>query len=841
MRSSTDLLLTHPASWRSKHDLAPSAVLSCGEQSPTPETLASAHHNALDQPTIQPRTPPMALQPKQTPIVLVIDFHHARGPEIEHCIGDEGTSPATENDWSLLPFMALSDGAHLSTEEFSYFTLRRKETSTLPATSLFGIACCRQLDSSLLINRPPEVTRSTVQKAVVVVTDSPQRVGQLREKLSVVTSAWFAQRDFSDIDILRKFREGLVISLSNDESKDQNLGLSLREMIHEFKYQTLVLFKGLLLQPKMLFFGTRCERLCMIQFSLISLIPGLINALQDCADPSFDSYAETVEKPTSLKTSDRSSLLAYMGLPLQIFGKGSMFGPYTPLQQLDLLADDGTKSYVVGSTNSLLLQQKDRYSDILINLDEDSISISSLPLRNALTLSVADRRWIDLLTQIVNDTWDEAHPSRPKTLGFMGSEEFIRLQFEEYLLALLSCMKYHEELNSLSAGDSLHRSRAQLQNFNIEGDPALDFNAEFLMQWQKTPNYALFSRLTSDALLFSITEPKHPSAGGLTMEDVQRRLSQQVADLHLDERVREGREALNRHLSTGQKKVSAAFNTFWSDIEAMREAQRKRNEEKASSSQRSSIDKEPPTSPQSASTDSASETAGSWFGARQRPSIDVSQAQTSVTAASQKAGAYFSSWGSWASDKRREWQEKRSSSPNSNSNPGVIASPSTPVLPTVNETVFDSDRGRRRSMQRQSEDAEGLSRSLSRRKRWSNIILRRESGEFKRDDSDAADVPYPKSPLSQGSPAYAAESETKKTAELNVQQEKTLPESRADDDGFTSVSLAPQEGLCVDMNPEKRQSATVSADDTVTVLPVKQEGHTSELNQDSVKESVSTQ
>lgn len=45
-----------------------------------------------------------------------------------------------------------------------------------------------------------------------------------------------------------------------------------------------------------------------------------------------------------------------------------MFGPYTPLQQLDLLADYGTKSYVVGSTNSLLLQQKDRYSDILINV-----------------------------------------------------------------------------------------------------------------------------------------------------------------------------------------------------------------------------------------------------------------------------------------------------------------------------------------------------------------------------------------------------------------------------------------------------------------------------------------
>ena len=50
------------------------------------------------------------------------------------------------------------------------------------------------------------------------------------------------------------------------------------------------------------------------------------------------------------------------------FGKGGMFGPYTPLQQLDVLADKGTKSYIVGSTNSLLLQQKDRYSDVLINV-----------------------------------------------------------------------------------------------------------------------------------------------------------------------------------------------------------------------------------------------------------------------------------------------------------------------------------------------------------------------------------------------------------------------------------------------------------------------------------------
>jgi Transport protein Avl9 len=36
-----------------------------------------------------------------------------RGPEIEFWLGtEEGVDPAAENDWSLLPFMALSDGVH---------------------------------------------------------------------------------------------------------------------------------------------------------------------------------------------------------------------------------------------------------------------------------------------------------------------------------------------------------------------------------------------------------------------------------------------------------------------------------------------------------------------------------------------------------------------------------------------------------------------------------------------------------------------------------------------------------------------------------------------------------
>lgn len=59
----------------------------------------------------------------------------------------------------------------------------------------------------------------------------------------------------------------------------------------------------------------------MVQFSLISLIPGLIRNLQDCADPELDGYEKKLAQPTSLQSSNRSSLLTFMGLPLQIFGK----------------------------------------------------------------------------------------------------------------------------------------------------------------------------------------------------------------------------------------------------------------------------------------------------------------------------------------------------------------------------------------------------------------------------------------------------------------------------------------------------------------------------------------
>lgn len=497
----------------------------------------------------------------------------------------------------------------------------------------------------------------------------------------------------------------------------------------------------------MLFFGSRCDKLCMVQFALISLIPGLIRNLQDCADPELNAYEEQLAPSTSLQSSNRSSLLQFMGLPLQIFGKGAIFGPYTPLQQLDLLADVGTKSYLVGSTNSLLLQQRDRYSDILINLDEVTVNITSPSLKSALALTAADRRWIDSLTQQINETWDETNPSRPKTLQYAGSEEYIRSQFESYILGLISSVKFH---NFLAQQGDVSKG-----TFTSEEDPAVDFGLEWIAAWQKTENYRIWEAHT-DANLFAVSEPKHPSAGGLTIDDVQRRIADQVKDLHLDERLAQGREMLGRNFAAGREKASSMFNKLYSDMEYLRESQRRRAED--TSAARASV-----------SSDKSTATGGSGTGASVASptfAVDMTKAQATMQTVGTKAGAYMSSWASWAGEKRKNstWSASWRNSKSQPKDGSGGANGSMPTSPIDKDYQMISTPGSRAT----STDGQGSSsagaavRPLTQQS-FSESILSRASSSFDRpltgesaDPDDALGITTVSSAASDTSSADAA-------------------------------------------------------------------------------------
>jgi hypothetical protein len=111
----------------------------------------------------------------------------------------------------------------------------------------------------------------------------------------------------------------------------------------------------------------------------------------------------------------------------------------------------------------------------------------------------------------------------------------------------------------------------------------------------QTDNFRIFNQFT-DSHIFDIVEPNHPCSGSLTIEDVQRRLNQQIAELHLDERFQSSKDAVSKSLAAGQKKMSSALNNLWADIEVMREAQRKKAAEQKAAG---AAPGEPPGSPSS--------------------------------------------------------------------------------------------------------------------------------------------------------------------------------------------------------------------------------------------------
>lgn len=144
-------------------------------QHPTPVPGTFYSHNSMNH-TRSPSddiSAAQSLRHEHDPLLatLLIDFHHNLGPIIEFC---HPPNLVTDHDFArLLPFLALPDGAHMTQEDFSYFHLKPPEDGKLGNSTVFGISCNRQLKASDLIEKDSHVTRSIVQKAIVVLTKRP--------------------------------------------------------------------------------------------------------------------------------------------------------------------------------------------------------------------------------------------------------------------------------------------------------------------------------------------------------------------------------------------------------------------------------------------------------------------------------------------------------------------------------------------------------------------------------------------------------------------------------------------------------------------------------------------
>lgn len=393
--------------------------------------------------------------------VCVVGFHHLRGPEVEYWVGPDRSHSKI---WPYLPFQSLPDGSHQFEENICYFTLlydrnqraatsltyNRDESGNIKegtsdfrnVTTLFAIACSRQLNVDELdnVSSEEEYTRTVVQKSVVVIASKPI-FGPIKEKLTVVTRSYFQQKNFSDRSIIDHFYDNMMQMPLWLNENDLQVGMNLQRFVHDFGSNVLVILKAMILERKILFYAQDTDILGTTQFALISLIPNLISHLEDSGSPLLSSYELKLRTPQTFIPGDRSSLIDFMGFPLQLFAGGGLFNPFVPLQQFEELRQPETRYGLVGTTNNLFLGTEIDF-DLVVNIDTKELQIRNNELSPLLKLSDADSAFIDNIKSAVNSAWDAEETWQPESLGYYGGEDYIRHEFEEYLLALLASAKY---------------------------------------------------------------------------------------------------------------------------------------------------------------------------------------------------------------------------------------------------------------------------------------------------------------------------------------------------------------------------------------------------------------
>lgn len=326
--------------------------------------------------------------------VCLVNFHHLRGPEVQYWKSNYFPTYSPKL-FKNLPFQALPDGSHLFQETFSNFNLsydfsngellddgddikvynsQIKNMKTLK--TLFGCSCVQQVKTSDLsqeeMDRNKDITRSIVQKAVVVICRKQPIFNKIKEKLSIITGCYFQQGDFNDFEILDllfynlndiftskpkslNLRSGDSLHeseselpppsldytyekvlneerLKNEREDEYFVNLDLKKSILKFSTNFLIIFKSLILEKKVIVYSNNnLELLTQFQNTLILLIPNLINNLDLAGCPLLD-YTEIMGplgKPSSLNTNNRHSMLRFLECHYKYLTQRVHFGTRT--------------------------------------------------------------------------------------------------------------------------------------------------------------------------------------------------------------------------------------------------------------------------------------------------------------------------------------------------------------------------------------------------------------------------------------------------------------------------------------------------------------------------------
>ncbi|KAE8231663.1 hypothetical protein CF326_g3313 [Tilletia indica] len=289
-------------------------------------------------------------------------------------------------------------------------------------------------------------------------------------------------------------------------------------------------------------------------------IVSLLASLQDAGLPNLDTRTSTRAPAESLRTSDRKSLLRFLGLPLNLFAKDAFFQPYLPLQQIDLLKGS---TYLVGTSNSIYRQQKDCAIDVIVDLEHSTLEFVNPLAQRLSALTAPDRKWMAELENLVLSTWNPADPTRPAGMQYEGSDDHLRARFEEYICALLASVKHYQFDRKVGKGDAALAGAS--------GSSTHAFGTDFLEAFMRTKAFPSWNDST-DPMIFDIIDHRHPCDGKTSaIEDVGLRLAAGLQDMHLEENLAPARQVVVSALSQGGAGLFRFASGLRSEVVKLRE------------------------------------------------------------------------------------------------------------------------------------------------------------------------------------------------------------------------------------------------------------------------------
>lgn len=145
------------------------------------------------------------------------------------------------------------------------------------------------------------------------------------------------------------------------------------------------------------------------------------------------------------------------------------------------------------------------------------------------------------------------------TLRFVGSDDYLRAKFEEYICSTLAAIKF---VDFLAKGKN---NTVLISHSDISAGLS-SYNEAWVAAFRRTRAFTLWNENT-DPVIFDLIEPRHPCEGMTNVvSDVGIRLVQGMHDLHLDENLAPAREAIGKGIQTGTQSVWALYSSVRNDL-----------------------------------------------------------------------------------------------------------------------------------------------------------------------------------------------------------------------------------------------------------------------------------